>query len=88
VRLGLLSPIVAGRILMWGCAAGWACILIVGYAVIWYHQRSLVPSFGAIAVLSVPGISAAASVWLAFYPPDAWERWLLRRAALTRSRAE
>ena len=31
---------------------------------------------------------AAASVWLAFYPPDVWERWLVRRAALTRNRAE
>jgi hypothetical protein len=88
VRLGLVSPIVAGRILMWGSAAGWAFVLFTGYAVIWYRQQSLIPSFGAIAVLSVPGISAAAAVWLAFYPPDVWERWLVRRAALTRDRAE
>lgn len=88
VRLGLVSPVIATRILMWGVAAGCAFVLIAAYSVIWYRKRSLVPSLDAIAVLSVPGMAAAAAVWLAFYPPGAWERWLLRRAEVTRSRAE
>lgn len=87
-RLGLASPVVANRILTWGIASGCACVLTSLYAVIWYRQQSLVPSLQAISVLSVPGFAAAVAVWLAFYPPRFWLRWIARGAPVTPDRVE
>jgi hypothetical protein len=80
-------PPTTSRSLMWGVATGSAAVLVALYAIAWQRQRSLVPAPETIAVLSVPGIVAAATVWLAFFPPRLVRRARPPRTALTPDRA-
>ena len=74
LRLGLVEPEVVARILLWGIGSGCASVLIALYAWLWLQRPGLVPSFEEVALIAVPGIGAAVSVWLAFFPPAAWRR--------------
>jgi len=68
-------------------ATGSAAVLVALYAIAWQRQRSLVPEPETIAVLSVPGIVAAAAVWLAFFPPRLVRRVRAPRSSLRPDRA-
>lgn len=84
---GTPTPAVARRSLMWGVATGSAAALIALYAIAWRRQGSLVPSPRTIAALSVPGMVAAVSVWLAFFPPRLRRGAHARRSPLRPDRA-
>jgi hypothetical protein len=81
LRLGLADPEVVARILMWGVGSGCASLLLAMYAWLWLQRPGLVPSFEEVALIAVPGIGAAVSVWLAFFPPAAWRRRFSASAA-------
>ncbi len=80
LRLGLVHPEIASRILMWGIASGSASLILALYAVLWLRLDGLVPTVGAIAALAVPGLVTAATTWLAFFPPEGWRRRFAREA--------
>lgn len=84
MRIGLGDPEMTDRILMWGIAAASAFLVTTLYVALWTQRDGLVPTLGETAVLALPGIVAAATVWLAFFPPKPYREWVLARAALTR----
>jgi hypothetical protein len=81
MRLGLVDPVVANRILLWGIAAG--CIAIqspVVLASMALGGEDRIASW-ALAVLSVLSCLAAVTVWLAFFPPGSYLKRIAARAA-------
>ena len=89
VRLGLGDPIVANRFTLWAIWTGaLACIPLFVLAL-----RTLgileAPVPGAplpasvraiIAMLGSGGAAALVACWLAFFPPAAYRRWIVRSA--------
>jgi len=93
VALGLADPLVANRFVLWsvwtgalGCAA--LLILAVRSCAFWlqWHgvdPRSVMPAAipvtGALSGLAV--VCAGVAVWLAFFPPEVYRRWVRADAA-------
>ena len=90
LHLGLADPIVANRFLLWSIWTG-ALALIPLFVLAMRALGGLEPAVpgaplpGAVravlAVLGSGGAAAAVAVWLAFFPPAAYRRWLVARAA-------
>jgi hypothetical protein len=81
-RLGLSDPVVTNRFLMWGIGAGAAG---VGSAVgtVWsaVSGAATLATPWVVASSSAHGFVAAVALSLAFVPPAAYRRWLVRNAA-------
>jgi hypothetical protein len=78
VRLGLTDPVVANRFLLWACWAG------AGFFVLAIHiVRALfaLSEDFRMTLTVVGGIGCAVAIWLTFFPPQAYRRFLLRRTA-------
>lgn len=85
MRLGLADPVVANRMLLWGVASG--CIAIqtpVILASIVLGGEDHIASW-ALVVVSVFSCLAAATVWLAFFPPASYLKRIAARAAAAES---
>lgn len=82
-RIGLSEPEMADRFLMWGIAAASAFGLMLMYAIVWTQRDGLVPTQGEIGLMALPGIVAAATVWLAFFPPESYTTWVRERDVLS-----
>jgi hypothetical protein len=78
-RLGLCDPFTRHRFLLWGAAGSfWALLELVGLAQelqLALEGRSSALSDGLSALCELAPI---ALVWLAFYPPAAYRRWVER----------
>jgi hypothetical protein len=81
MRLGLADPVVANRILLWGVASGCIAIqlpVVVAGMVLGGEDR-IAP--WALAVFSGLSCLAAATIWLAFFPPASYLKRIAARAA-------
>jgi hypothetical protein len=88
VGLGLADPLVANRFVLWSVwtgALGFAALVIfaVRSCAFWLQLNGVdprtvmpaaIPVTGALAGLAV--VSAGVAVWLAFFPPDSYRRWV------------
>jgi hypothetical protein len=87
VRLGLIEPLVAERVLLWGIGSvARACMVLAG-PLSSRHLATLTEadklSHGAavLVLTSLLGLVTAGTYWLAFQPPRAYLRWVEQRAA-------
>ena len=92
VALGLADPLVANRFVLWSVwtgALGFTAILLfaVRSRAYWLQLHGVdprvvmptaIPLTGAIAGVAI--VSAAIAVWLAFFPPTPYQRWLRGRS--------
>ncbi len=79
-RVGLSDPLITNRLLLWGLAALFECLIYV--AVMVGILRGVPSDFlnGSTAfVVSALGMSAAIAILLAFLPPRAYCRWVESR---------
>lgn len=80
--LGLADPLVANRVLLWGIGAGAAGLGSgIGTAVQLVTGRPPLELPWLTLCAAAHGLVAAVALWLAFVPPRAYRRWLLRRGA-------
>lgn len=83
VALGLATPELANRFLLWGIgtgSAGLGSALGTSYAIVTGIPYSEAPWM--VATLSAHGFVAAVAMWLAFLPPAAYTRWIHSRLTL------
>lgn len=80
VALGLMSPLVANRFLLWSVWGGsCATVLLLGYAAAYSDW----PSEALAGVRAAAGLLAGGAIWLTFFPPVAYRRRLERSAVET-----
>lgn len=83
--LGLADPVVTNRFLLWSIWGG-ACLIVV-FARIgdMLAQSFLAPmpavSLASVAIFGCCGAACGAAIWLTFFPPAAYRKWLTARAA-------
>jgi hypothetical protein len=80
VRLGLCEPIVGHRYLLWGIAgAVWTLLdfLVIGEYVEFWATQSWSATFENL--VGFCEIAALAMIWLAFFTPAGYQRWIDRR---------
>lgn len=80
VRLGLADPLVANRFLLWGVSAVFAIVMLTTSIV-----PQVAPGEGVFAslnlvILACAGVAASIPYWLAFFPPDAYRRFITESA--------
>jgi hypothetical protein len=78
IRLGLASPIVANRIMLWSLASGAASIgMAIGFLATFFGLHY---AGDAVEVpLTGLGLVAAAAIWLSFLPPARYRAWVRSR---------
>jgi len=83
VLLELCDPIVANRYLLFG-AFGLCQVISCGADLFWAYTNSTDASGAWLAngLLSATEIASVAILWLAFFPPLAYRRWIDARTAL------
>lgn len=89
VRMGLCEPVVANRYLLFGYFGGCqvaACAADLLWAL--GNSRQGASSAFANGLLSATEIASVAALWLAFFPPLAYRRWIEHRAELLSAPAE
>jgi hypothetical protein len=92
LALGLADPLLANRFVLWSVwtgALGFAGLLLfaVRSRAFWLHSqgidpRSVMPAAIPLTAVSVgcAVICAGLAIWLAFFPPDRYRRWLHAQA--------
>ncbi len=78
--LGLGNPVVLDRVLLWGRASAIASATFAIYAVGEVIGGDLLASPVWNPILAGLGLSSAICLGLAFFPPQAYERWIRTRA--------
>jgi hypothetical protein len=89
VRLELCDPIVANRYLLFGSFG--LCQIISCLADLFWAYTNTTDASGAwlaSGLLSAIEIASVAVLWLAFFPPRAYRRWIDARTALRSAEAE
>jgi hypothetical protein len=88
MSLGLADPIASNRLLLWGLAAlsEWMIYLAVMITILAGRPDGFLNGDAALWV-SAFGVSAAACMWLGFFPPRGYQRWVEARAERTRDLA-
>ena len=87
VRLGLVEPLVAERVLLWGIGSvARACMVLAGplssrHLATLSEADKLSHGAAVLVLTSLLGLVTAGSYWLAFQPPRAYLRWVEQRAA-------
>jgi hypothetical protein len=78
VRLGIESPLLAHRFLLWGLAAAseLAIYFVAGAALLSPDPTAFLVGVPAL-LISALGVAGAATIYLAFMPPAAYRRWVL-----------
>jgi hypothetical protein len=80
VRLGLADPVVAGSFLLWGLGSGAAFTgALIGHATLILTGHSVAEFPLLSLVVSLVGLVAAVSLWLAFLPTPAYLRFVESR---------
>jgi hypothetical protein len=87
VRLGMVEPLVAERVLLWGIGSVARATMVLAGPLSSRHLAALGEaeklSHGAVVLVltSLLGFTTACSYWLAFQPPRAYLNWVERRAS-------
>ena len=93
VRLGMIEPLVAERVLLWGIGSVARASMVLAGPLSSRHLATLSEadrlSHGAatLVMTSLLGLVTAGSYWLAFQPPQAYLRWVEQRANAKRATA-
>lgn len=82
VRIGLCDPIVANRYLLFA-GFGFCQTAACAAELSWAYENSVGGAASSISegLLGVTEIASVAALWLAFFPPLAYRRWIEARAA-------
>jgi hypothetical protein len=80
VALGLVDPVVANRMWLWGASSAWIAVAF-GVFTLGTLTHDGVNATPIVLALSGCGIAAAAAMTLAFFPPARYRRWLVAGAA-------
>jgi hypothetical protein len=80
-RLGIESPLLAHRFLLWGLAAAseLAIYFVAGVALLSPTPTAFLVGLPAL-LISALGVAGAATIYLAFLPPGFYRRWVLSGA--------
>ncbi|MBK7580675.1 MAG: hypothetical protein IPI67_10765 [Myxococcales bacterium] len=77
LSIGLAEPLVVNRVLLWGIAT---CASAVAYGTSFVHRvvfgTGLREHLWAISTVSLLGTVSAVALALAFFPPQAYQRWV------------
>jgi hypothetical protein len=75
LRIGLADPVVTHRVLLW-CVS--STLIVVAFGVFFLGQRSRagVTATPVVLLTAACGLGAGAAIWLAFFPPTPYLRWL------------
>jgi hypothetical protein len=89
VRIGLCDPIVANRYLLFACF-GFCQTAACASELSWAYGNSTGGAAASISegLLGVTEIASIAVLWLAFFPPLVYRRWIDGRAAFLSATAE
>ncbi len=89
VRMGLCEPVVANRYLLFAYFGG-CQIAACAADLLWALENSRESASSAFAngLLSATEIASVAALWLVFFPPLAYRRWIKHRAELLSAPAE
>jgi hypothetical protein len=89
VRIGLCDPIVANRYLLFACF-GFCQTAACASELSWAYANSTGGAASSISEVLLGGteIASVAVLWLAFFPPLVYRRWIDGRAALLPTPAE
>jgi hypothetical protein len=86
LRMGLCDSLVCNRYLLWGCFGAMQVLVWVAIvrSYIEYEQQG---AFSATwdALISAGEISSLALIWLIFFPPAFYRRWIQGAAAVTKT---
>jgi hypothetical protein len=81
LRLGLCDPLVCNRYLLWGLAgATWTIWEVAATAQLIEYQVIQVWSATMDSLVGGLEVGAIAFIWLVFFPPAAYRRWINRAA--------
>jgi len=88
LSLGLAEPLATNRLLVWGIAAlsEWMIYLSVAITILAGRPDGFLTGNAALWV-SAFGVGGSACMWIGFFPPDRYKRWIEARAALKRDSA-
>jgi len=85
LTLGLTTPIVTDRFLLWAVFSGTAMLILIGKVttvLVFAADAPFTPARSAItAFQSVVGLTCITTLTLTFYPPAAYRRWVEGRAS-------
>lgn len=93
LRLGLADPVIANRFVLWSIWTGALALIplfvlalrALGLLVAAAPGAPIPATLGAVlAALGAGGAAAAVAVWLAFFPPPSYARWLVAHAPTAR----
>jgi hypothetical protein len=85
--LGLSDPVLTHRFLMWGVGLGAMTLLMASTLLAsWVGVDPTVS--GWVLLESTAGMTGAVTLWLTFFPTQAYRRWVLGRANATNEAAE
>lgn len=79
--IGLADPVIAHQFWLWGVAA--ACLALVFAVAAWANGSlglRMVEWPAGLTLASALALVGAAGIWLAFFPPAAYRRWVAARA--------
>jgi len=82
LALGLTEPLVVNRVLLWFIYAGWifGVQVLVALSVVVANREGSYPA-AIDAGMALFSVFSAIALWLAFFPPKAYENWLLSRSS-------
>jgi hypothetical protein len=81
VRLGLADPVVTQRFGFWGVSILMAAGISLAGHLLEHAGVQTVGSVVGALVVGPPGLVMSAALWMAFFPPAAYVRWVQARAA-------
>jgi hypothetical protein len=89
VRIGLCDPIIANRYLLFACF-GFCQTAACASELSWAYGNSTGGTTASISegLLGVTEIASIAVLWLAFFPPLVYRRWIESRAAFLTATAD
>lgn len=82
LRIGLCEPSVANRYLLWACFGVFqtlACAVVIAWEFEYAGAEEV--SSAMEVLLSISEITSVGAVWLAFFSPSFYQRWIARSAA-------
>jgi hypothetical protein len=87
LRLGLADPVVANRFLLWGVASLGLVVAFLTFLAAKLAGVNAATSGPFLATSFAAALVCGVAMWLAFFSPAAYTRWIAARAASTRSGA-
>ena len=85
LALGLADPLTTNRLLLWALAAlsEWMIYLAVAMTILAGRPEGFLTGNAALWV-SAFGVAGSICMWIGFFPPEIYRRWIAERAALMR----